>query len=201
MSTTKPRQQINEELLIYPDPSVPAECLLIKREPNVGVGVFFSNDSGKTFRRLIIAPNKNDRVGSVLTILPDGSVGWQFLQAPDFSSGPQVIFVQFQLVGDLYDGAIFGKFTVPSGKTLALVEMQATLQDAADDSVILDMVDSSGLAQGKTLSITTSETSSRTVFSTKLKMPSLSSWSIKVLQAGNTLPGQNINVTIGLNYQ
>jgi hypothetical protein len=204
---SKPRQQFISEILVYPDPQVRSEAVLIARDPKTsGTAIYHTTDGGKTFRAMIPAPSSKDRVGAVLTLNKDKSAEWRF---PDprnqglasQSSGVR-IFIPFQIIGTLSTDATFGYFKVPSGKTVMMHEIQLCLQDSADQTVSIDVINGSGAAQGRVATLAPGILRSTFVFPNPIKMTSRSIWSMRILGCGtSSAPGQNLTALAGIEYQ
>jgi hypothetical protein len=202
----KPRQQISSELLVVPDPQVPSEVFLIARDSAKGESAFyFSSNGGKSFKALIPAPTKKSRAGSVLTLADDLSAEWRFQgaarQSSVSSSAGGSFFVPFQLVGDLSEGVVVGYFKVPVGKTALMRELQVSVQDTADLPIIIDVVNGSGVAQGRAITLASGSKHFTFTFPTPLSLSSKSIWMMKVLSCGSiSAPGANLTILAGIEY-
>ncbi len=200
---SKPRTQIPAELLIVPDPGVPSEVVLIARRPlQGGLSIFSSDDGGKTFRPMVPAPTKTTRKGSVLTIGDDGAE-WLLpaSSAPPLTLSGQRQYVPFHLVGDLSEGAVFGYLKIPTKRNASLIELQVSMQDAADQSVAVDVINGSGTRQNRVATIGSGSTHSVTILDAPLKLTSGTVWKMKLTACGTSAaPGQNITVLAGIEF-
>lgn len=205
--SSKPRQQFDSEIVIVPDPQVRSEVFLIARDTKKsGSAIYFSRDGGKTFVTMIPAPTSKDRVGSVLTLAEGGSAAWKFQEPKGSTSassaGTPRVFVPFNLVGNLAVNSVFGYFKVPIGKTAVMHEIQIVVQDAADQPITVDVVNGSGVAQGRSGTLSVGGLHTTFVFPTPLRMVGRSIWSMKVLGCGTSgASGQNLTVLAGIEYQ
>lgn len=203
---SKPRQILQSELLIIPDPQVRSEVVLISRDPkSSGTGIYFSSDGGKTFRAMIPAPKASDRAGSVLTLNSKLSAEWKFLEAKSGTTSSVSnarTFIPFQVIGTLQQDTIFGYFKVPAGKSAILYEIQLSVQDVADQNISIDICNGSGAAQGRVATLTSGGQRSTYVLQNPLKMSSRSVWMMKVTGCGtSSAPGQNLTALAGIEYQ
>ena len=196
----KARHDVPAELLITPDPFTPKFQILVQRDSVTGVaGIYYTENSGIDWRPFLPAPSSKDRIGSVLTIrdglqvkwcLPPTSVG------QSFSGNP--IYVEMQQIGQLEEGQVFGYFKVSAGLSFFLTEIQMNLQTTSNRIVSVDVVNGSGLEQGRVAIIRESSRTGSTVLPSPLKLTAGTVWSLKVIQAGTSSPGENLSARLVL---
>ncbi len=195
---TKPRQSILSELLITPDPAVTSDQILFSRRKG-GVFIAYSSDGGKTFTDLVPVPSrKTSRKGQVLTLDENLAATWKLPEPPErgyFSNS----FIPFGLVGDLVAGTTFGLFVAPFDQGATAESLQASIQDVADQDVIIDFINGSGTEQNRRLTIKAGNKTASVRFSTPLIMGAGTNWQMKIIQAGtSSARGQNINALAGI---
>jgi hypothetical protein len=201
------QQQINAELLIIPDKGVPSEVVLIARRTasKGGLGIYCSSDGGKTYRSMIPAPGVNTRKGAILTIVDDlGNADWRLpppsTPAPAILSG-QRQYVPFHLAGDLSSGAVFGYLKIPQKRSATLVELQISMQSAADQDVTVDLINGSSVPQNRVATLAAGSYVSTTILETPLELKSGTVWRMKITGCGTgSAPGEFINVIAGIEY-
>lgn len=201
----KPRQSINAELVIVPDRGVPSEVILIARDPKKsGMAIYCSSDGGKTLRSMIPAPTADTRKGSVLTVINEvGDAAWELPSkpAPTPALSGHRQYIPFSLVGDLRVGVTFGYIKIPSRRNASLLELQISVQDAANQAITVDLVNGSGAVQGRAATLTSGSRTSTTILDAPLRLGAGSVWRMKVTGCGtDSSPGQNITVLAGIEY-
>lgn len=195
-----PRTPISGELLVTPDPALPNVQILIQRDRKSEViGLFVSKDNGASFKPFLPIPLDNDKPGSVPTLGVDGKVRWQAIPVPGIKTGSgSLSFIEESFHGALVPNTIFGYFRVPTGVSFRCVEIQATVQSAANAQIKIDILNGSNVAQNKVTTIQTGNTSAIQVLSTAVVMNQNSIWKFKILQAGTSLPGEELKVRMVL---
>lgn len=197
----KPRQEFPTELLITPDPFVPQFKILIQRNSTTGVtGLYYSQDSGATYKLFLPLPGSQDRAGAFLTLNEDLTASWKQFVLPTILTKRLPVPIEMQQVGALEAGDIFGYFKVSAGLTLSLSEIQLCLQNAANANVQIDVVNGSNVVQERVAVILSGNKTGATVLSTPLRMNAGTVWKLKVLACGTgSTPGENLTARLILN--
>ena len=76
---TTPKEVIQGELVIIPDPQVPIRQIHFRTDPQAGrFGIYFTEDGGSTFRALLLVPTAEakDLPGSFLTLDDNRDAQW-----------------------------------------------------------------------------------------------------------------------------
>ena len=186
MAATIAQTPISGQLLITPDPYVPNYQLLIQRNRTTGLwGVFYSIDSGTTFRPLLPTPISANSPGSVLTVLNDMSVGWKLPPPGSAIQSANLSFIHGVFVGSLVTTQPFGFFQIPFGNAMTAVELQVSIQTIADNFVQVDLVNDSGTPQGKVVTIAPGSKKGVLKLNPQLLIPTEKWWGFTILACGN----------------
>lgn len=207
---TTPKEVIQGELVIIPDPQVPIRQIHFRTDPQAGrFGIYFTEDGGSTFRALLLVPTAEakDLPGSFLTLDDNRDAQWvhnpvlaERARQRQFRGIP--IPMSSALIGTLSSNALFGLFRSARGKVLRVTEMHLTLQTPADQDVLVEIVDSSGnklpnAGNNWIGRISTGQSTAVKQFTTPLTFETGISYKLKVIQCGTPVnPGEVLGATL-----
>ena len=194
-------QTITAPLEIVPDPMVPKFRLLVQRDAKTGaMGIYRSEDGGRSYIPLIPCPTPKNKPGHILTLNDKLQAIWAAPVIPEASSATiqsrnQTRFIDILCAGEVQQGDDFGYFRVPTDKAFRLTEIQYFLKTPSTAPIQIDFLKQNTLL-GRAFVISPSA-AGFIPFSLPISMSSGTSWAFQITSTGGTL-GENLTLRLVL---
>lgn len=183
---------ISGELIVTPDLFQSKSKLRVRRNNKLGrIELQVTSDGGVTYRTLLPDPASAKgaaKVGSVLTVLEGGGVGWVFPTTPTENNRLEnfVHPVSSSYNNTLVVNEVFGVLQVPSTYAFDLIGMAASVQTASSvDDIKVDICTAAGARKNKVLTIGAGVKYASVTYSQSLRLPQGTTWRFKIVQVGN----------------
>lgn len=200
-----PTVPLEGELINTPDPYYRLSKFAVRRNARKGrVELQTSADGGKTYKVLLPEPGPKAQVGSSLILDAELNATWGQPAAASTPGSPDsavdafpLTYVEMPLYGALSTNRIFGFYVSPTGRAVQCIGTQVLIQSAPQgQSLLLDLVNGSGVEQGRFTTIAAGQYFKQTLFSVPLSMESNTTWRCKTKQVGTTEPGEFLHVRL-----